>query len=281
MAAANLDEMSKLIVEGLWYNPGQEPKRMAVFENGVVFNFQPGCDQICHGFQACVTFRDGEDSEGHMMCLGFHHKNENCAGLKMKKLIARGGNVWRDEFHREMFVAFKIHPNAGVPSNIAKWCSPIAKDEGFARIFFGDDDALSSLDQVKLLLRWFQPNSDISYLALDKSMQVSFISLNRKRSVPHGTWLYDEDDSGNTWLATHFQWQGSSDTEGIPLCPPTLFQGVNKSMLAFDAEAPSFFFAVGTKVGDGAGFPEKFAVLDSMRDHRSWHIVAQVIWSCR
>ena len=71
-----------LFLDGMWFSPGQEPKRMQVYKEGIVFNVAFGTACSPHGFHSFVTYSGEDGSQKQMLCLGFHHSNVNCAALK-------------------------------------------------------------------------------------------------------------------------------------------------------------------------------------------------------
>ena len=100
-----------IVAEGIWFRPGQAPKRLVlckqngrpevVFGDDVLLDFEP------HGYH---LFLELPDDCRPFLCLGFHHSNTNCHALKCKTLFAKSGGVWRDEHSFESFVMAGVNP---------------------------------------------------------------------------------------------------------------------------------------------------------------------------
>jgi hypothetical protein len=277
--------MSALIAEGIWYSPGQAPKLMRLFSDGVVFDSrQEGVSPedidmsaTPHGYQKFLLV-EGDQCTSSVLCLGFHFSNTNTIQIKQKKLLSLGMNVWRDERNNEMFIAVAFGAEAEIPCALSCFCYSIAHEEAFARQIFGADDTNSSLADVKTLLRWYNPGKELAHIALDRSMRVSFIQDGSRRSGAHGKWYFAMDANGVAWLATHFHFEGMVKDSGEPMSPPTLLRSVQFSNQHSSFPNPSMYFAVGTKDKMSESIDTAFDVYTSMRDHKSWHIVAQVVW---
>jgi hypothetical protein len=292
--------MSSMVAEGIWCSPGLSPKLIRLYEDGVVFDAReegvaledketPMAIRIPlevlratpHGFSKFLRVEDDEGDSvkfSSVLCLGFHHSNTNKKQIKMKKLFSQGNNVWRDERKNEMFIAFSCSSVLEIPFALSNFCLP---SEHCARQIFGADTLESTLADVKMLLRWYNPGKEIAHIALDKSMRVIYIRDWSCRSPPHGRWYWASGANNVAWLATHFHFEGKVDEFGKPLSPSTLFRSVDVSGQPSPLLKPTMYFAVGEKVAMPESPEHAFRVYDSMRKHKSWHIVAQIVWQNR
>jgi hypothetical protein len=274
-----------MLAEGIWYNPGHAPKLIRFCPDGVVFDSREegvSLEDIDmratpHGYQKFLLVEDDEGSSS-VLCLGFHFSNTNTKQIKQKKLFSLGRNVWRDESNNEMFIAVALGAEAEIPSALSCFCSSTEHEEAYARQIFGADTANSSLADVKTLLRWYNPGKEIAHIALDRSMRVIFIHDGSRRSLAHGTWYWAMDSNNVAWLATHFHFEGKMKESGEPESASTLFRMATVSSQHSPLPNPTMYFAVGTKDAMTESLDHAFHVYASMRDHKSWHIVAQVVW---
>jgi hypothetical protein len=129
-----------------------------------------------------------------------------------------------------------------------------------------------------MLLRWNNPGKEIAHIALDRSMRVIFIRDGSRRSLAHGSWFWAMGSNNVAWLATHFHFEGKMNEYGEPESPSTLFRSVEVSSQHSPLPKPRMYFAVGTKHAMTESLDHAFSVYASMRDHKSWHIAAQVVW---
>ena len=286
-----------MVAEGIWYSRGFSPKLIRLYEDGVVFDGRaegvaledaetPMAIRIPleilratpHGFSKFLQVQD-EDGDSinfsSVLCLGFHHSNTNKKEIKMKKLFSQGNNVWRDERKNEMFIAFSCSSVLEIPFALSNFCLPT---EHCARQIFGADTVDSTLADVKMLLRWYNPGKEIAHIALDRWMRVIFIHDGSRRSLAHGRWYWAMGSNNVAWLATHFHFEGKLKESGEPASPSTLFRSVEVSSQHSPLPKPTVYFAVGEKVAMPESPEHAFHVYDSMREHKSWHIVAQVVW---
>jgi hypothetical protein len=292
--------MSAMLAEGIWYGRGFSPKLIRFCLDGVVFDSReegvaledmrkfpmaihiPLEDMRAtpHGYQKFLLVEDDEE-DGNLssvLCLGFHYSNTNKKQIKVKKLFSLGKNVWRDERNNEMFIAFSCSSVLEIPFALSGFCSSTEHEEAYARQIFGADTANSSLADVKMLLRWYNPGKEIAHIALDRWMRVIFIHDGSRRSLAHGRWYWAMGSNNVAWLATHFHFEGKLKESGEPESPSTLFRSVEVSSQHSPLPKPTMYFAVGTKDAMTESLDHAFHVYASMRDHKSWHIVAQVVW---
>jgi hypothetical protein len=292
--------MSSMLAEGIWCSPGLSPKLIRLYEDGVVFDAReegvaledkqtPMAIHIPlevmratpHGFSKFLRVEDDEEDSVNLssvLCLGFHHSNTNKKQIKMKKLFSLGNNVWRDERKNEMFIAFSCSSVLEIPFALSNFCLSTEHCEASARQIFGADTVDSTLADVKMLLRWYNPGKEIAHIALDRWMRVIYIHDWSRRSPPHGRWYWARGANNVAWLATHFHFEGKLKESGEPLSPSTLFRSVEVSSQPSPLPKPTVYFAVGEKVAMPESPEHAFRVYDSMREHKSWHIVAQIVW---
>jgi len=263
-----------MLAEGIWYSPGHAPKLIRFCSDGVVFDSrEEGVSlediDMCatpHGYQKFLLVEDDEE-DGYLssvLCLGFHYSNTNKKQIKQKKLLSLGRNVWRDESNNEMFIAVAFGAEAEIPSALSCFCSSTEHEEAYARQIFGADTANSSLADVKMLLRWYNPGKEIAHIALDRWMRVIFIHDGSRRSLAHGSWYWAMGSNNVAWLATHFHFEGKMNESGEPESPSTLFRSVQVSSQHSPLPNPTIYFAVGTKDKMSESIDTAFDVYTSM-----------------